>query len=137
MLFRSGLSSIDCSPNAQYTHPANTTSTTSTMSSAIHSIAPPGVETRDLKKKPTFFERLANALVYVIAFPFIAVFIGLRRIFTEQKGPAHSYYNRLPEQHMLGGQAGQTNGQSAVGAGSSASPGGPEGVSSRTRSKKA
>lgn len=110
----------------------HTTPPSLVMSSAIHSIAPPGVETRDPKKKPGFFEKLANALVYVIAFPFIAVFIGLRRIFSEQKGPGKSYYNQLPEQHMLGGQ----NGQPAVGS-TSASPAGGDTVASRTRSKKA
>ena len=99
--------------------------------SAIHSIAPPGVETRDSKKKPTFFERMANALVYVIAFPFIAAFLAIKRIFTSSKEPHHSYYNQLPEQHMLGGQS---NG--AIGGGSGAAGGG-ESVASRTRSKKA
>jgi hypothetical protein len=102
------------------------------MSSAIHSIAPPGVATQDPKKKPSFFERLANALVYVIAFPFIAAFIAIRRIFTGDKQPHHSYYNRLPEQHMLGGQ----NGQPATG-GASEAAARDETVARRTRSKKA
>jgi hypothetical protein len=103
------------------------------MSSAIHSIAPPGVATRDPNKKPTFFERLANALVYVIAFPFIAAFIAIRRIFTGEKQPHHSYYDRLPEQHMLGGQ----NGQAAAAGGTSGFAARDEAVASRTRSKKA
>lgn len=103
------------------------------MSSAIHSIAPPGVATQDpKKKKPTFLERLANALVYIIAFPFIAAFIAIKQIFTKRKGPAHSYYDRLPEQHMLGGQ----NGQPAVGDGG-IEPAGGESVASRTKRRKA
>lgn len=97
--------------------------------SAIHSIAPPGVAQE--KKAPSYLERLANALVYIIAFPFIAVFIAIKRIFTERKEPAHSYYNQLPEQHMLGG-----NGAAAVSGGDVGASGNAS-VASRTRSKKA
>jgi hypothetical protein len=67
-------------------------------------------------------------LVYIIAFPFIAIFIAIKRIFTDRKAPAHSYYDRLPEQHMLG-----QNGQ-ATGAGTEVLKDGS--VASRTRSRK-
>lgn len=91
------------------------------MASPFHSIGP---NTFDQKKAPTYLERLANALVYILAFPFIAIFIGMKRIFTAQKGPAHSYYNSLPEQHLLG--------QQNAGAGTGAET--P--VGTRTRSRK-
>ncbi|KAF2811934.1 uncharacterized protein BDZ99DRAFT_461886 [Mytilinidion resinicola] len=50
----------------------------------------------------TFMQRLATALVYVLAFPFIAIFIGLKRVVTQQKEPPHSYRNRLPAMKNLG-----------------------------------
>lgn len=75
---------------------------------------------------------MANALVYVIAFPFIAAFLAIKRVFVSSKDH-HSYYDRLPEQHMLGGQS---QGGQAVG-GTSGASGGGETVASRTRSKKA
>ena len=36
----------------------------------------------DRKPKP-LLERLGDVLIYIIAFPFIAVFIALKRVFTE------------------------------------------------------
>jgi hypothetical protein len=95
-------------------------------SSAIKPISPPGIATQ--QSKPTFFQRFANALVYVLAFPFIAIFIGLKNIFTKQKRPAHSYYDRLPEQHYLGGSS-----SGVIGADASER----ESVAGRTRSRKA
>jgi hypothetical protein len=84
--------------------------------STARSTAPPGAATQE-KKTPTFLERLANALVYVIVFPFIASFIAIKRIFTERKKPAHSYYDRLPEQHLIGQQNGQATGKGVATAG--------------------
>jgi hypothetical protein len=98
--------------------------------SAVHSIAPPGTTTQH-KKPPTFFERLGNALVYVIAFPFIAAFLAMKSVFTKRREPHHSYYDRLPEQHIIDGQNGPANpNQPAI-----AVDGGS--VASRTRNKKA
>jgi hypothetical protein len=54
-------------------------------------------------QKQSLLQRLANVLVYIIAFPFIAIFIALKRVFTEQKGPSRSYRSRLPEMHSIGG----------------------------------
>ena len=54
------------------------------------------------ERKPSLLERLGNALVYVLAFPFIAVFIGLSRVFTQRKQPARSYRQNLPQQRYLG-----------------------------------
>ena len=90
------------------------------MSTPFRSLPPSSTEKK--KPAPPFFERLANVLAYVIAFPFIAAFIALKRVFTQQKHPAHSYYDNLPEQHLLGKNVGA---------------GGEEGVASKTRSKKA
>jgi hypothetical protein len=64
-----------------------------------------GPDSPSSHKPPTWLQRFANALAYIIAFPFIAVFIALKRAFTTQKEPSHSYYNKLPEQHYIG-QAG-------------------------------
>ena len=54
------------------------------------------------RKPKTLLERLGDILIYIIAFPFIAVFIALKRVFTEQKQPSHSYRNRLPVMHSIG-----------------------------------
>jgi hypothetical protein len=45
-------------------------------------------------------ERLSDALVYVLAFPFIIFGIALKRAFT-QGGEHHSYRNNLPEQKRI------------------------------------
>lgn len=45
----------------------------------------------------SFIDRVSDALVYVLAFPFIAIFIGFKRVFVEQKGDSHSYRSRLPQ----------------------------------------
>jgi hypothetical protein len=50
----------------------------------------------------SFIQRLSNALVYILAFPFIAIFIGLKRVVTQQKEPPHSYRDRLPTMTNLG-----------------------------------
>jgi hypothetical protein len=63
---------------------------------------PIGPDPPSSQKPPSWLQRLANALAYIIAFPFIAVFIALKRAFTTQKEPSHSYYNKLPEQHYIG-----------------------------------
>jgi hypothetical protein len=57
--------------------------------------------------QPSLIERLGNALAYIIAFPFIAVFIAMKNAFTKRKGPAHSHYNKLPEQHYIGQSRGK------------------------------
>ena len=42
-------------------------------------------------------DRMADALAYILAFPFIAILIGMKRVFVEQKNPSKSYRSRLPE----------------------------------------
>ena len=59
-------------------------------------------ETMPASTEPqSLMERLGNALVYVLAFPFIAVFIALKSAFVAQKGPSHSYRDRLPVMHSI------------------------------------
>ncbi|CAD0092694.1 unnamed protein product [Aureobasidium mustum] len=48
----------------------------------------------------TLMERLSDALVYVLAFPFIIFGIALKRAFT-QGGEHRSYRNNLPEQKRI------------------------------------
>ncbi|KEQ83693.1 hypothetical protein D6D19_10099 [Aureobasidium pullulans] len=48
----------------------------------------------------TFMERMSDALVYVLAFPFIIFGIALKRAFT-QGGEHHSYRNNLPAQKRI------------------------------------
>lgn len=48
-------------------------------------------------KQRSFIDRLSDALVYVLAFPFIAIFIGFKRVFVERQGQPHSYASRLPQ----------------------------------------
>jgi hypothetical protein len=68
-------------------------------------------------KPPTWLQRLANVLTYIIAFPFIAIFIALKRAVTTQKEPAHSHYDRLPEQHFIGGSTGSVEASGGTGNG--------------------
>ncbi|KAL1302288.1 hypothetical protein AAFC00_002706 [Neodothiora populina] len=49
----------------------------------------------------SLLERIGNALVYVLAFPFIAMFIAMKRIFTERHEPARSYRANLPPQKSI------------------------------------
>lgn len=51
---------------------------------------------------PPILQRFANALAYIIAFPFIAIFIAMKNAFTQRKGPARSHYDKLPTQHYIG-----------------------------------
>ncbi|KAH0368210.1 ARM repeat-containing protein, partial [Aureobasidium melanogenum] len=48
----------------------------------------------------TFMERMSDALVYVLAFPFIIFGIALKRAFT-QGGEHHSYRKNLPDQKLI------------------------------------
>jgi len=45
----------------------------------------------------SFIDRLSDALVYILAFPFIAIFIGMKRVFVRQHDSPKSYRSRLPE----------------------------------------
>ena len=45
----------------------------------------------------SLIDRLSDALVYILAFPFIAIFIGFKRVFVESKDAPHSYRSRLPK----------------------------------------
>jgi len=45
----------------------------------------------------TLLERLSDALVYVLAFPFIAIFIGMKNVFTTRQQPHRSYRSNLPQ----------------------------------------
>jgi len=49
------------------------------------------------KEDRSLIDRLSDALVYILAFPFIAIFIGMKRIFVQQQQPSKSYRSRLPE----------------------------------------
>lgn len=55
------------------------------------------------QKPKTLIDKLSNVLVYIISFPFIIFFIALRRALAEKKGQSHSYRDRLPEMHPIGG----------------------------------
>lgn len=52
--------------------------------------------------KKSTWDRASEALMYIILFPFIAIFIAGRRAFTAQSGGHKSYRDRLPQ--------GRTNG---------------------------
>lgn len=48
-----------------------------------------------------YMQRLADALVYVLAAPFIVFFIALKRVFTQRTEPHRSYRANLPEQKYI------------------------------------
>lgn len=49
----------------------------------------------------TLFERFSDALVYILAFPFIAMFIAVKNAFTKRSQPAHSHRKNLPDQKFI------------------------------------
>lgn len=51
----------------------------------------------------SFLQRMADALVYVLMFPFIAVFIAMKNMFTKRTEPAKSYREQLPQGVYLQG----------------------------------
>ena len=53
------------------------------------------------KPKRTLLERMSDALVYVLIFPFIAIFIGMKRVFTQRQEPHRSYRANLPDQKSI------------------------------------
>jgi hypothetical protein len=65
----------------------------------------PTMSADGVQQSRRFIDRLSDALIYVIAFPFIAIFIALKRAFTERKEPPHSYRDRLPNMHPIGPDA--------------------------------
>jgi len=67
------------------------------MSSAIHYNPGPSSSSSSNKPQRTFLERLADSLVYILAFPFIAVFIGMKNVFTTRQQPHRSYRSNLPQ----------------------------------------
>jgi hypothetical protein len=56
--------------------------------------------TRTNRDRRTFMERMSDALVYVLAFPFIIFGIALKNAFT-QGGQHRSYRKNLPAQKRI------------------------------------
>jgi hypothetical protein len=52
-------------------------------------------------QQQSLLQRFANALVYIIAFPFIAIFIALKRVIVQPRNPPHSYRDRLPVMRVI------------------------------------
>lgn len=59
-------------------------------------------QSSDRDHEQTLFERFSNALVYVIFFPFIAMFIGMKRVIMPDDGAGKSYRSRLPVGKRIG-----------------------------------
>jgi len=64
-------------------------------------MAPP--TTTQPQKTKSLLDKLSDVLIYIITFPFIIFFIAIRRALSGQKQPSHSYRDRLPEMHSIGG----------------------------------